>query len=107
MAWATLVQARQHWFDAPSDDATLTVYLNAAYDALAAYGYTGAAPVSPFAERFVLANIFHAREIYRAAVTDGSSDVIGVGDFVIRARPLTAAVKALLRPPTGFGWVVG
>ena len=50
---------------------------------------------------YVLANIFQAREIY-AAAQRGEQDVIGVGDYAIRARPLTAAVKQLLRPQRGF-----
>jgi hypothetical protein len=45
---------------------------------------------------YMLATIYQARETYDAAIRDG--DVIGVGDYAIRARPLTGAVKQLLRP---------
>jgi hypothetical protein len=41
-----------------------------------------------------------AREIYQAQQR-GEQDVIGVGDYAIRARPLIAAVKSLLRPQQG------
>lgn len=46
--------------------------------------------------RYQLAVVYQARELYAAADRDG--DVIGVGDYAIRSRPLTGAVKALLRP---------
>lgn len=49
---------------------------------------------------YTLGNIFQAREIF-AAAQRGEQDVIGVGDYAIRARPLTAAVKQLLRPQHG------
>lgn len=45
---------------------------------------------------YMLATVYQARETYDAAIRDG--DVIGVGDYAIRARPLTGAVKQLLRP---------
>lgn len=46
---------------------------------------------------FMLACVYQARETWAASRRD-SGDVIGVGDYAIRARPLTAQVKALLRP---------
>lgn len=49
---------------------------------------------------FMLATVYQARENY-AASQRGEQDVIGVGDYAIRARPLTAAVKQLLRPQSG------
>jgi hypothetical protein len=49
----------------------------------------------------MLANVYQAREIY-AAAQRGEQDVIGVGDYAIRARPITAAVKQLLRPQRGL-----
>lgn len=48
---------------------------------------------------YMLANVRQAEEVYAAAQRDG--DVIGIGDYAIRARPLTAAVKQLLRPQHG------
>lgn len=44
----------------------------------------------------MLATVYQAREIYAASVRDG--DLIGAGDLAIRARPLTASVKQLVRP---------
>lgn len=46
---------------------------------------------------YTLATIYQAREVHTAAIR-GESDVIGIGDYAIRARPLTAAVRQLLRP---------
>lgn len=103
--WATADQAKAHWTDAPNmDPAVLTRLLGAAHEQCVEY-----APVlaegAPVPERYVLANIYQARELY-AASQRGEQDVIGVGDYAIRARPLTAAVKQLLRPQT-VSWVVG
>lgn len=50
--------------------------------------------------RLMLGCVYQAREIWAAAVRD-QQDVIGIGDYAIRARPLTAAVKQLLRPQAG------
>lgn len=48
---------------------------------------------------YVIAHVYQAREIAAAALR-GEQDVIGIGDYAIRARPLTASVKQLLRPAT-------
>lgn len=95
MAWANLVDARLHWPDAAAiDDVPLTELLTAAHEACLAYAPAYTEPVSI---SFKLANIFQAREIFTASRRD-EADIIGVGDYAIRARPLTAAVKQLLRP---------
>ena len=98
--WADLPQARAHWLDSgPLDDDKLTDLLTIATDQCKAY-----APVMPDADeipvRYALATVYQAREVYAAEQRGDASDVIGVGDYVIRARPLTAAVKQLLRPQT-------
>lgn len=98
MAWASRTQARAHWADAKSlPDDVLDVLLEAATEACAAY-----APVvpQPYPMGYMLATVYHAREIHSASSRD-SGDVIGFGDFAIRARPLTASVKSLLRPQRG------
>lgn len=51
----------------------------------------------PVPARYRIACVYQAREIYRAGMRD-EQDVIGVGDYAIRARPLTSAIKQLLRP---------
>lgn len=50
--------------------------------------------------RYKAAVVLEAREIHTAQQR-GDSDVIDLGDYAIRARPLSAAVMALLRPRTG------
>lgn len=55
---------------------------------------------APAPESYQLAVIYQARELWSAAKRDG--DLIDAqGAYPIRARPLTAAVKALLRPQQG------
>lgn len=99
MAWATLVQARQHWADAAAiEDEVLTELLEAANESCVAYAPAYTLPVTA---AWRLAEIYQAREIYTASLRD-EQDVIGVGDYAIRARPLTAAVKQLLRPQRGL-----
>lgn len=104
MIWPTAAElrtfARVHWADAVNlDDALLDDLLDAAMPAVVAFApelpIEADAPTS-----YKLALVFQAREL-RAAVTRGEADVIGVGDYAIRARPLTAAVKQLLRPQRG------
>jgi hypothetical protein len=101
--WADTTRARRDWADAPSDDARLNDLLTAATDACRSYAPTRAADaVIPVG--WSTAAVFQAREIYNAATRDGQ-DVIGIGDYAIRARPLPDAVKALLRPQRAFGSV--
>ena len=50
---------------------------------------------------WMLAVVYQAREVY-AAGQRGEQDVIGFGEFAIRARPLTSTVKQLLRPQRGI-----
>lgn len=47
-------------------------------------------------EVWMLACVYQGRELYAAGQRDG--DIIGLGDYAIRAKPLTAQVQALLRP---------
>jgi len=106
MAWATREQARAHWPDAASlTDEVLDVLLDVAHEQCAAYApvlvYTNPPPdpLPAPPERYMLATVYQAREVYAAGQRDG--DTIGLGEFVIRARPLTASVKSLLRPTAG------
>jgi hypothetical protein len=65
---------------------------------------TTAEPAVDVPTRYRLAVVYQAREVYAAASRDG--DVIGVGDYAIRSRPLTGAGKQLLRP-AGYSLFVG
>ena len=58
------------------------------------------AEVGEVPERYMLATIYQARELWAASKRDG--DVIGLGDgYALRSRPLTGVVKSLLRPQRG------
>jgi hypothetical protein len=107
IGWPTLEDqrafARVHWEDARQlDDALLDALLDAALPAVIAYapalGTLDA--VVPAPTSYQLAVVFQAREL-RNAIQRGEADVVGVGDYALRARPLTAAVKSLLRPQRG------
>lgn len=94
--WADRPAAERHWADASAlDDVTLNELLEVSEGDVIAY-----APAlddgAPIPVRYKLASIYQAREIRAAALRDG--DVIGVGDYAIRSRPLTAAIKQMLRP---------
>lgn len=69
--------------------------------AATASGVDIAVTISGVPTSYMQANIFQAREIF-AAAQRGEQDVIGIGDYAIRARPLTAAVMQLLRPQQRF-----
>lgn len=105
MGWATRDQAKAHWADAAAlPDSALDTLLEVATEQCQAYAPTPAP--SPLPASYVLATVYQAREVY-AASQRGESDVVGVGDYAIRARPITAAVKSLLRPTAPGSRVLG
>lgn len=98
--WADKPIARRHWSDASTiADDKLDELLEAAWPAVFAYA-PALAEDAEVPTHYKLAQVYQAREVW-AAAQRGESDVIGVGDFALRARPLTAAVKQLLRPQRG------
>ena len=102
-AWATKAQARSHWPDAVNlEDSVLDVLLDSAQEQLAASRRTIPATIPT---TWVLANVYHARDLYQAGLREG--DLIGLGDFVVRARPMTSTVRQLMDPPRGFAAGVG
>lgn len=97
-AWATTTDAQVHWDDASALAPTrLQELLDIAQEQCEEYAPAHAEPVPA---RYKLAVIYQARETYTASQRD-ESDVIGFGDYAIRARPLTSTVKQLLRPQRG------
>lgn len=92
--------ARRHWADAGKlDDLVLDELLEAALPGV--INYAPALPAeTPAPTSYLLGLTYHARDL-RTAILRGEGDVIGVGDFALRARELSAAVKALLRPKRG------
>lgn len=103
--WADPGFAAKVWPDAPGVDPTaLDAFLDAATEACQEYArpLPDDAPAIP--DRYKLACVLHARELWSATIRDG--DVIGVGDYTVRVRPLSGTVKQLLRPvsaPPRFG----
>lgn len=96
MAWATRDQARAHWPDSASiPDATLDTLL----DVATIRGQSYAPPLDDpgvVPANYMLGCVYDAREVYAAGQREG--DVIGIGDYAIRARPLTGTVRTLYRP---------
>ena len=83
-------------------DDTLRSLILAAWEQCSAYlpaaDLTAALADQPPA-RWAHANALQARDIFEAGRRDG--DVIASEAGLMRARPLSATVAALLRPPTG------
>jgi hypothetical protein len=95
--WADPALAAQVWGEAQTlDPAALGALLADATTVCRAYAPTLPATTS-LPAGWARAVVLQAREIHAAALREG--DVIGMGEaYPIRARPLTGAVKALLRP---------
>lgn len=98
--WATPEFARRQWKDAPADDVKLDELLAAALPAVVEYAPSIPAEVVEAPTSYRLAHVLHARELWNAQER-ANDDAIVAGDFVMRARPLTTAVKQLLRPASG------
>jgi hypothetical protein len=97
--WATPAQTRAQWADAPEDDDLLAFLLGVAQEVCEAYAPALAADAAVPA-RYTRAVVQQLRDVWQNGERDG--DVLGYdGEYAIRVRPLTASVKALLRPPTG------
>lgn len=97
--WADPTVAGEHWKDAPTAGNTITRLLSVATTQAKAYA-PALADTDLIPDNYVLAVVLQARELWNAAQR-GEIDIIGVGDYALRARPLTGAVRALLRPETG------
>jgi hypothetical protein len=96
-AWATQAEAAAHWADA----ATLTPGVATALLTAATNSLRSMAPVLAAGDTvpagYQLAVIYTARDL-RAAILRGDTDLIGVGEYAVRARPVSAVVRSLLRP---------
>jgi hypothetical protein len=107
---ALLAYARQMWPDARKlPDPTLTSLLNVVLEqavifasSLPADADTGLVDddVTSWPERVRLGVVYQARDTWNAVLRD-QTDVVGVGDYVIRARPLSGVVLGLWRPKRG------
>lgn len=99
-AWVTRDYVRDRWADAPLSDATLGTLIESAHAQVIAYApaLADGAPVPP---HYQLAEAMQTRAL--GAVAESATDVEGFSPegFAVRRRPLTADVKALLRPRRG------
>jgi len=96
--WVTPQDVQAEWPDALLDEEILERLITAAQEVLEPFAPTLPAEAAVPA-RYQEALILHIREVWRAAERDG--DVIGVGEFAVRARSMTDMVKSLLRPKRG------
>lgn len=98
-----LAFVRRHWRDAPPDVAAIDETLEASQPGCEAYAPAPALdpvtalPVIPPAWRLAL--VYQARDTRAAAMRDGG--MIAGEVYAIRPRPLSDAVKQLLRPARG------
>lgn len=99
-AWADAAAIGQHWRDAPTTPGTLDRLISVATRQAKDYA-PALADTDVIPDSYVLAVIYQARELHNA-VLRGDTDIIGVGDFAIRVRPLTGVVRAMLRPEQGL-----
>lgn len=101
--WCSPEQARDLWADAPLDDDTLTLLLDAAQESCQEYAPASVDPV-PF--RYTQAVAMQAQDVWNAFQRD-TGDVIGFADsgLAVRVRPLSSSVRALLRPRRGVPMV--
>lgn len=61
----------------------------------------GLSSISLIPASYSLATIYHARDLATAMQSEGGTDILGFGDYAIRRRPLSGAVKSMLRPSVG------
>ena len=89
------------WQDAATltDDA-LDLYLEVAQEACEAYAPALAADAT-VPQRYRLAVVFHARDLSKVTTVSGDQSEVGPDPYTLRVRPLSDAVKALLRPNPG------
>lgn len=96
--WVDPETVAAEWPDAVMDANALERLIAAAQDVLE--HYAPALPDgAPIPERYQEALLLHIREVWRASEREG--DVLGLGEFAVRARDMTSTVKALLRPRPG------
>lgn len=95
--WVTPEDVRDGWADAPMDDERLELLIAAAHVQVLEYAPELPAGTTPPAN-YLLAERLQTRAL--GGVAESSSDVEGFSPdgFAVRRRPLTADVKALLRP---------
>lgn len=103
-AWVTPASIGSTWPDAarlPALD--VAALLEAAQEGVEAYmpAERVPAPGDPIPARIRLAVILHARDLHAATQRGNDLEVAGDAGLAFRVRPLSDAVKALVRPSHG------
>lgn len=120
--WLSLDIVREEWPDALVSDEWLTSILETAQEQILEYApasltskldtlnlpialtstdpYTESDDSAAFPPRIRSALLMQAREIWRAAEREG--DVLGVGEYTVRASDMTTTVRKILRPRRAY-----
>ena len=106
MVWHTLTTARAEWpgGNAPFNDPALTELLTVAREQVEAFGKVipVTVPVTPVPDRYRLAQLMQARNLWNAGKADtGSNGGFGDESFTIYTFPMDNAVKNIIRPKSG------
>lgn len=95
-AWADATAAADHWPDvADLTPAVQTLLFTAATRVAKRHTPALDPDTTLITDDMVLAVIYLAKDL-RAAILRGDTDIVGVGDYALRARSLSAVVRALL-----------
>ncbi|MBD3782448.1 MAG: hypothetical protein IE926_05740 [Micrococcales bacterium] len=98
----------EDWPDAEAiGETAVQVRLDAAQRQCEAYAPVLDAPVAPatfpgaLPAGYLLAVIYQARDVHNASQLVGDAAAVGDVPYAVRVKPLSGAVRALLRPPRG------
>lgn len=92
-------RVRAAWADAPVQNAELLgMLLTVARGQVLGYGIEAPEPEVP--DRFVLAQLMQARNLWNAGRTTGDGEV-GSDGFVFRPMPLDKTIRLVIRPIDG------
>lgn len=100
--WHTPTTLRAQWASAPADDALVQELLDVAQHQVLEFAPALAEDAEGIPDNYRLAQMLEARALWesqRASAPD--QDMIG-GEYQVRTYPMSAAIKAILRPPTAF-----
>jgi hypothetical protein len=89
------------WTEAANIGATLMARLLASAESQVRAYAPKLAEGDPVPDAYVLATVLQARDVWQASRRVGEAVAIGDGGYAVRVRPLSDAIKQLVRPPEG------
>ena len=104
--WMDLTDLQAAWPGHPKDEAVLRRLMRAAQNQLKRYGPAMDDPDGPDLETRQQALVLQVRELH-GAVSRKGADLVEGWEYAVRVQPLSATVRALMRPPTPLGGGVG